>query len=116
MSNVFQFPMGKDRDWRNFESSLREALRGNLHESLLDTTLPAIREHWTSLCEGRPEVSVTLPPMPPLTHEQHRAVQASLDAVATAYSHAVQVERCEAVARLAMLELELTSERKRQGR
>jgi hypothetical protein len=109
MAQVFQFPDAEEREWREWEQSIKQsALAASWPEQVVIHALPRAREHWLAIFEP---VTVELPKQPvpgPLTKSQSRAIQAVIDASAAVVIERLKAERIAAFRRLLLAELALS--------
>lgn len=108
MSNIINFPLLADREWKVWEDAIRSSSYGtSFDDAVVLAALPWIKEHWEELFKS---ATIETPPRSipgPLTNEQGRAIQEMLDSSAEALVAYVKNQRAIALGRLVQCELTL---------
>jgi len=109
MAQIINFPNLEDREWKEWEQSIRQSCIGtSKDERVVADAIPRIREHWDAVFE---DITLELPKRPvpgKLTRNQAVVIQELIDSSAALVVNRLKNERSAAMERLIRLELELS--------
>jgi hypothetical protein len=106
MAQIFEFPVSQDREWREWETLIRQKLSAEgIDAAIAEHAIPRIREHWGAVFEP---LDIELPKRPvpgKLTAAQAKVIQEIIDAGADVVVQRLQLERRQTFERLIQAEV-----------